>query len=116
MIEEPESHLHPGAQLSFVRIIGTLVSNGVNVFLTTHSDLFLRGVGHLTGKHNAENGTVPIDVKTLAVYWLKGAEFGCVSEQLELAESGLIEDVPTFDEVVKDLYKEEMELERQSRR
>lgn len=116
LIEEPESHLHPGAQLKLVNIIGTLVNNGVNIFITTHSDLLLRAVGHLVSKHDVEKGVIPLGRDNVAIYWLKDGKIGCVSEMLELSSHGALQDIPTFDEIVKDLYEEELGLEKKARR
>lgn len=116
LIEEPESHLHPGAQVKFVNIIGTLVNKGVNIFLTTHSDLFLRAVGHLISKRDVEKDVIPLGKDNVSIYWLKDGEFGCVSKRLKLSSYGILQDIPTFDQVVKDLYEEELGLEREARR
>lgn len=114
LIEEPESHLHPGAQLRFVDIIATLVNNGVNILLTTHSDLFLRAIGHLVGKDQEDE--IFLDESSVAIYWLKDEKFGCKSQPLKISKHGAIEDIPTFDEIVRALYEEEVELEKKARR
>lgn len=116
LIEEPESHLHPGAQLKLVDIVAILVENGVNLFLTTHSDLLLRRIGHLVGRHRVEEKKASIDPNSLAIYWLKDNELGCKSEILKVSEHGGLEEVPTFDEIVKALYEEEIELARKARK
>lgn len=114
IIEEPESHLHPAGQVRLVNIFGTLVNSGVNIFLTTHSDLFLRALGHLISKHDVEKNIVPLGRDSVAIYWLKDGEFGCVSEMLKLSSYGALQDIPTFDEIVKDLYETELDLEREA--
>jgi predicted ATPase len=114
LIEEPESHLHPGAQLRFVNIIATLVKNGVNIFLTTHSDLFIRAVGHLVGRAKVQEADKSLDSRKVVFYWLKEGKLGCVSERLNVSKYGLIEEIPTFDEIVKELYEEEVNLEKKA--
>ena len=47
IIEEPEAHLHPGAQAAFARQIAHLVHLGVRVIMTTHSEWFLEQIGNL---------------------------------------------------------------------
>jgi hypothetical protein len=42
--EEPEAHLHPGAQRSVMEIIANLVRQGVRFLLTTHSPYILHAV------------------------------------------------------------------------
>ena len=48
IIEEPEAHLHPGAQADMAVILARLVRAGVRVIITTHSDWLLQEIGNLT--------------------------------------------------------------------
>ena len=47
IFEEPESHLHPAAQLQMARGIARLVNAGVKVLITTHSDIFVSQINNL---------------------------------------------------------------------
>ena len=47
IIEEPEAHLHPGAQADMAVILARLVRAGVRVIVTTHSDWLLEELGNL---------------------------------------------------------------------
>ena len=47
IIEEPESHLHPGAQSTMAVALARLAHAGVRVVVTTHSDWFLEELGNL---------------------------------------------------------------------
>ncbi len=47
IIEEPEAHLHPYAQLEIVKLLGMLVRNGARVLITTHSDYILNFINIL---------------------------------------------------------------------
>ena len=47
IIEEPEAHLHPGAQADMAIILARLVQVGVRVIVTTHSDWLLQEIGNL---------------------------------------------------------------------
>lgn len=47
IIEEPEAHLHPGAQADMAIILARLVRAGVRVMVTTHSDWLLQEIGNL---------------------------------------------------------------------
>ena len=47
IIEEPESHLHPGLQVEFTRHLAAAVRAGVRVIITTHSELVLEELANL---------------------------------------------------------------------
>ncbi len=47
IIEEPEAHLHPGAQSEMAVTLARLVRAGVRVVLTTHSDWLLKEIANL---------------------------------------------------------------------
>ena len=47
IIEEPEAHLHPGAQADMAVILARLTRAGVRVIITTHSDWLLEEIGNL---------------------------------------------------------------------
>ena len=47
IIEEPESHLHPGMQVEFIRQLAAAVRSGVRVMLTTHSEWVLEELANL---------------------------------------------------------------------
>ncbi len=58
IIEEPESHLHPAAQLQMARGIARLVNAGVNVLITTHSSDFTAQISNLLSMSNVSTQTV----------------------------------------------------------
>ena len=47
IIEEPEAHLHPGAQAKIAHILARLIRAGVRVVITTHSEWLLQEIGNL---------------------------------------------------------------------
>ena len=47
IIEEPEAHLHPGAQTEIALTLSGLVRAGVRVVVTTHSDWLLKEIANL---------------------------------------------------------------------
>ena len=55
IIEEPEAHLHPGAQADIAVILARLVRAGVKVIITTHSDWLLQEIGNLIRAGELEN-------------------------------------------------------------
>lgn len=44
IIDEPEAHLHPAAQVAFARCLVRLVNRGLKICLTTHSEYFLEQI------------------------------------------------------------------------
>ena len=57
ILEEPESHLHPAAQLQLARGIARLVNAGVQVLITTHSGDFVGQINNLLRMSNASEET-----------------------------------------------------------
>jgi len=47
MIDEPELNLHPKNQRALARLIALMVNHGVKVFITTHSDYFVKELNTL---------------------------------------------------------------------
>ena len=57
ILEEPESHLHPAAQLQLARGIARLVNAGVRVLITTHSGDFMGQIDNLLRMSNSSEKT-----------------------------------------------------------
>ncbi|MEO1927147.1 MAG: AAA family ATPase, partial [Nautiliaceae bacterium] len=47
IIEEPEAHLHPKAQIHIARFISLMVNYGIKVLITTHSDYIINELNNL---------------------------------------------------------------------
>jgi predicted ATPase len=105
IIEEPESHLHPAAQIKLMEIFAKLVNEGLNILITTHSDLLLRKLAHLIMESSSKKTNVYLKPEDVAVYLLKPNEKGFISQKVNI-----IEGLPTFDEVIEQLYEKEKEL------
>ena len=57
ILEEPESHLHPAAQIQMARGIARLVNAGVKVLITTHSNDFTGQINNLISMSNTSEET-----------------------------------------------------------
>ena len=57
ILEEPESHLHPAAQLQLARGIARLVNADVQVLITTHSADFIDQINNLISMSNVSEET-----------------------------------------------------------
>lgn len=106
IIEEPESHLHPAAQIKLVEIFAKLVNKGLNIIMTTHSDLLLRKLAHLVMRSSIKSKSdVILNPEDVSIYLLKPNEKGYVTQKVNI-----LEEMPTFDEVINQLYEEERSL------
>ena len=76
VIEEPEAHLHPGAQTEIALTLTGLVRAGVRVVVTTHSDWLLKEIANLIRIGELKRKGVP-KVQTMALtQWLLPEEVG----------------------------------------
>lgn len=112
IIEEPESHLHPGAQFGLAKVFAKMANLKVNVLLTTHSPVMLRKLSHFIRKN--ENGSKEnINPNDARIYLIKEGKKGSISHPVKISDIGTLDEIPTFDEVINDLYDEEMHLSRE---
>ena len=122
ILEEPESHLHPAAQRQMARGIVRLVNAGVNVLITTHSDLFvaqvnnLMRISHASKRWLREKGFAPeecIDRENVGAYLFRRNEEqgGSVVEELEIRPDVGIDDA-MFGGVINEIYEETLLVER----
>ncbi len=76
IIEEPEAHLHPGAQTEMAATLGRLVRAGVRVVVTTHSDWLLKEIGNLIREGSLKENGVVRDKTNKPERWLLPDEVG----------------------------------------
>ena len=90
IIEEPEAHLHPGAQTEIALTLAGLVRAGVRVVVTTHSDWLLKEIANLIRIGELKKKGVP-QVETMAPSnWLLSEEVGTWWFQ----KDGIIKHIP----------------------
>ena len=99
IIEEPESHLHPGMQVEFTRQLAALVRAGVRVIVTTHSEWLLEELANLVRlsqvpdaeREGIDGGDVALDVNQVGAWLFKPDESsgGSTVDEIRLDESGL---------------------------
>ena len=76
IIEEPEAHLHPGAQTDIALTLAGLVRAGVRVVVTTHSDWLLKEIANLIRIGELKRKGVQKAEKMAPGHWLLPEEVG----------------------------------------
>ncbi len=116
IIEEPESHLHPGAQTKIAITLARLVRAGVRVIITTHSDWLLQQIGNLI--REGELNKQEKDTSELP-HWLLKEEVGAwwfhADKPVQEIPYDRIEGIEPrdYEDVADGLYNNFVELERQ---
>ena len=116
IIEEPESHLHPGAQTAIARTLARLVREGVRLVITTHSDWLLQQLGNLIreGEANKQKNQTPTSDN-----WLVKEEVGTWwfhrDKPVEEISFDRIEGIepPDYEDVSDKLYDSAIRLQQQ---
>ena len=119
IVEEPEAHLHPGAQRIIAGVLVELVNAGVQVIVTTHSDIMLEQISNFIHADKIPQAKIlnkKAKGRTLSedksgIYWFKGSASGnkTVVRTVECDEqTGIL----TKDHlaVSSDLYNETVDL------
>jgi hypothetical protein len=106
--EEPETHLHPNAQVEVVKTIAYLISRGHRFVITTHSPFILYVINNLIQAHIAHKGNPPdgefsIDPDHVAAYCLGDNPRSIVKPDTKLLELREIDSV--FDKLNVDFGK-----------
>ncbi len=118
IVEEPESHLHPGMQVEFTRQLAAIVKSGVRVIVTTHSEWLLEELANLVrlsqipqAQRNGIDGSDAALRPDQVGAWLfrpKNRPKGSVVERIDLDDSGLYPS--DFDDVAVTLHNNWAEI------
>lgn len=99
-VEQPETHLHPRAQVALAEVIGRAVAHGVRVIVETHSDLLLTAFQRLVARGE-------VTPEKVLLHWFQRDEEGATTiRSTPLDESGAFGDWPV------DFADVSMELDR----
>ena len=118
IIEEPESHMHPGAQRVLARVLVALAKRGVNILLTTHSDYMFQQIGNLvalsTKPRNlkerlgyTDDDLISPSLVSAYLFKRQSSSIGSVVERLEVGKKGILEG--EFGAVAEALFREAVE-------
>jgi predicted ATPase len=117
VIEEPEAHVHPKGQMGIARFLAALARSGVNVFITTHSDLIALKLANMVGLAKIKEddrvklGYRPdeyLEREKLALYFMDPEDL--TAKRIEVSETGEVEELPTYSKVVEEMYGEAVKL------
>lgn len=112
IIEEPEAHLHPGNQRILAQMINALVTAGIKVLITTHSDFLLGQLSLIIKKPENINDLRLVRAEDIEVSFFKsGTEKkgtsvikGKVSQEEGIDES-------EFGKIYEELYNEHLDVD-----
>ena len=115
IVEEPEAHLHPGAQREISNVLVRLVNAGVNVLVTTHSDNILEQISnYIYADHATVGNKTKLGEDKCKTYLFKPAKKSrrtAVESVKFEPETGIVPEDHL--KVSSDLYNETVELMEQ---
>ena len=122
IIEEPEAHLHPGAQTQMAVILGQMVRAGLQVLVTTHSDWLLKELSNLMregklgemSEGKDANGLLPPSLQTNEVgIWKFSKDSSSGTSSVEEIPFDPIEGVEPqdYEDIAVDLYNRSANLQ-----
>ena len=102
VIEEPEAHLHPKAQIQMAKFIVMLSNTGAKVLVTTHSDYILNEINNCIKLYSLEKeNEFAISKDDVSAYLFKNEKNETTVNALEIDKFGIAND--NFDEVLEEL-------------
>jgi predicted ATPase len=119
VVEEPEAHVHPKGQIGIARFMAKLARLGVNVMATTHSDHIALKLAQMVGlaglspeerERLGYRGDEYLTKGELALYFKEPTGDGSVARKVEVSETGEVSELPTYSNVLEEMYREAVRL------
>lgn len=103
-IEEPEAHLHPGAQVKLIEMLSNLSKRGVKLVITSHSNYIFNKLNNMVLSGH-------VDYKSYEPIRLVKYDLGSISEYMEIDELGVYDN--NFAKVAEGIFDEREEIIQQ---
>jgi predicted ATPase len=119
VVEEPEAHVHLRGQMGLARFMAMLARLGVNVMATTHSDLIALKLAQMVGLAGLSpeervklgyRGDEYLTKEELALYFMESTKDGSITRKVEVSKTGEVSELPTYSNVVEEMYREAARL------
>ncbi len=109
VIEEPEAHLHPKAQIQMAKFIVMLSNAGAKVLVTTHSDYILGEINNCIKKYELKiQSDDTISKENISAYLFKNDKNETEVKELQIDKFGITNE--NFDEALDELLEESGQL------
>lgn len=109
--EEPETHVHPRAQVEIMKVVAYLVNRGHNFVITTHSPFLLQVVDNMLQRFMKLKGKIPegeerwLDPEKVAAYCLRRDSDQSPVDIMDRENTGLL-DATELEKVANELGAE----------
>jgi predicted ATPase len=100
-IEEPEAHLHPGAQVSLMECFVDLVKMGAKIVITSHSNYMFQKLNNLIAEDKIDKEIIS------GIVFFQG-EKGSYSQAIPISDIGMEDN--NFVDVAEKLYYEKIKI------